>query len=63
MVWQAEHGRVDALTESPVSLMLDATRSCVAEWELLTFPLAVAETHQFRFRTGFVLAAHAMNHA
>lgn len=43
--------------------MLAAVASCVEQWETQPSQTAVAESHEPKFRVGYPLAAHALNHA
>ncbi|GAB3922706.1 hypothetical protein GCM10029976_011820 [Kribbella albertanoniae] len=43
--------------------MLTAAASCGEQWDAQPSQTAVAESHESKFRVGYPLAAHAMNHA
>lgn len=50
--------------EGPVvDRMLAAAGSCLAQWEKWPPQVAVAESREPKFRVGYPLAAHALNHA
>lgn len=42
--------------------LLAAARECASVWNQLQFPLNISGDHEIRFRVGFPMAAHALNH-
>lgn len=52
----------EGAAEATVPQLMVAAQECIDEWEGLPFPLEVSADHEVRFRVGFPLVSHALNH-